>query len=150
MFMIDPNIKSYYAVLGVSPEATGDEIRAVKTKLVEQQRAIQNASADPAVAKACEERVSQINEAANALVSPAQREKYDRENPLVRYLIIHSAAVPFYTKKADRLIVLHRAIRRFLAAKEVDLPPLTEVESEGFASDWTPVRLLDDILNELN
>ena len=138
MFMIDPGADSLFSVLGLSPDATRSDITGAAAKLKVQLNAEKKSTSDPDKLKLLGDREREISDADERLSAPKEREKYDRENTHLRFFTIMPTAAPFYVTPVDRVYVLHRMIRRFLAAKGVELPPLTEVETTGSVSDWTP------------
>ncbi len=145
MFMIDLGAQSYYAMLGISPSSSGAEVRAARDKLVkelkEKERTVPSEEK-----KKIESRQKEINAAGETLARPEEREKYDRANTHLKFFTVRIAAAPLFVEKDDRIYVLHRAIRNFLATKEVDLQPLSDLEREDFSSDETPIDLLDNLL----
>jgi len=145
MFMIDLGAQSYYTMLGISPGSSGADIRAARDKLIKELKEKERA-APSEEKKKLEGRQKEINAAGETLARPEKREEYDRANAHLKFFIVRVAAAPLFVEKDDRIYVLHRALRNFLAAKEVDLPPLSDLEREDFSADETPIDLLDNLL----
>ena len=93
-----------------------------------------------------EERPKEINAAGAVLVPPEKRAAYDRAHAHLKFFTMRTVAAPMFTEKADSFFVLHRALRDFLAARELVLAPFSDVERQGFGCDETPVELLDALL----
>jgi len=145
MFMIDLEAQSYYGVLGISPSSSVGEIRDARVKLFNKlEKKIYTAA--PEEKKKLVDREKEINAAYGILARPEEREKYDLANAHLRFFTVRIAAAPLFVEKNDRIYVLHRALRNFLAAKEVDLQPLSDLEREDFSADETPIDLLDNLL----
>ena len=87
-----------------------------------------------------------INAAGEILVRPNDRAEYDRQNPHLKFFLVQTAAAPMFTEKADRLHVLYRVTKDFLAEKEIEVPPLSDMERFDFTADETPMPLLDKLL----
>ena len=145
MFIIDLGTQSHYALLGISPSASAGEIRAVRDRLVKEY-VEKERIAPPEEKQRLEDRKKEINAAGEVLARPAEREKYDQANAHLRFFTVRVAAAPMFVEKADRIYVLHRAIRNFLEMQEVDYPPLSDMEREDFSADETPNELLDNLL----
>jgi len=146
MFMIDLGMQSYYSLLGVSPAASAGEIREARDQKVKELREQQRMAKDSEEKKKLEDRQKEINTAGEKLARPKEREEYDRQNAHLKFFSVRVAAAPMFVEKADRIYVLHRAIREFLAPKGVDLTPLSDIEREDFSADETPIDLLDNLL----
>ncbi len=145
MFMIDLGMQSYYSLLGVSPAASAGEIREARDRKIKELRERQRIAQGPEEEK-LKDRQKEINAAGETLARPKNREEYDRQNSHLKFFSVRVAAAPLFVEKADRIHVLHRAIREFLAAKSIDLPPLSDIEREDFSADETPIDLLDNLL----
>jgi curved DNA-binding protein CbpA len=145
MFMIDLGVQSYYSLLGVSPSANAAEIREARDRKIKELRERQRIAKGPE-AENIKARQKEINAAGETLARPKDREKYDRLNSHLKFFSVRVAAAPLFVEKADRMYVLHRAMREFLAAKGVNLQPLSDIEREDFSADETPIDLLDDLI----
>ena len=147
MFMINPVAESFYSILGLTPDASLNEISRAMDQLCKDLRRKINATGDKEEKQRLEKREVVINQAYAKLRRPKEREKYDRENAHLKLLMIRPAAVPVYTTPADRLYVFFRVIRGFLNDQGVDLPPWMDTERLDFTADWTRTELLDSLLN---
>jgi uncharacterized protein YaaR (DUF327 family) len=145
MFMIDLEAQSYYAIIGISPSSSIEEIRIARDNMInELKKKERTASAEEK--KKIEARQKEINAAGETLVRPEEREKYDRANAHLKFFTVRIVSAPLFVEKADRIYVLHRAIRNFLVTQNVDLPPLSDLEREDFSADETQIDLLDNLL----
>jgi curved DNA-binding protein CbpA len=148
MFMIDLGAQSYYSALGISPNASVKEIQVVCDRigkeLLEKRR-----SASVEEQEKIDERLKYINSTVGeTLRRPEKRKEYDRANAHLRFFTVQVAATPMFVDKVERLHVMHRIIKDFLADKGVVLSPLSDVEREDFSTDVTDVELLDSLLWE--
>ena len=146
MFMIDLGAQSYYSVLGVNPGASFAAIRAARDQMIKELKERLRTAQTETEKRLLEERQKEINAAGEKLARPDQREAYDRDNAHLKFFTVRMVAAPMFTEKADAFFVLHRTIRDFLASKGVTIPPLSDIEAQGFESDETPVELLDALL----
>jgi hypothetical protein len=146
MFMIDLGVESHYSVLGVSPDASVNEIRDKKNDLVDAVKRKLRETKDPEEIKRLKAEELMLTDAGNTLCRGTDREAYNEQNAHLRFFTIQSASIPFYRRDADRLYVLHRVLRAFLAEKGCEILPLTEVERTDFSADESPIQLLDQIL----
>ncbi|MEU7481146.1 DnaJ domain-containing protein [Lentzea sp. NPDC042327] len=146
MFMIDLGGDSHYSRLGVSPDASAEEIRQARDRLIRELR--ERVRREPGRKDELTERQQQINGVADVLVRPAKRQQYDRGHEHLRFFTIRSAAAPVFTSQADRIDVLHRVISAHLRAAGVELRPLSDVDRSDFAADVTPNTLLDDLIGQ--
>jgi len=146
MFMIDLGTQSYYSLLGISPSVSVGEIRDARDKMIKNLREKQRGVRDSEEKQKIEARQKEINAAGEALVRHGKREEYDRANAHLKFFTVRVAAVPLFVEKADRIYVLHRAIKNFLTVREVDLPPLSDIDREDFSADETPNELLDNLI----
>jgi curved DNA-binding protein CbpA len=146
--MIDLGAQSYYSALGISPNASVKEIQVVCDRigkeLLEKRR-----SASVEEQEKIDERLKYINSTVGeTLRRPEKRKEYDRANAHLRFFTVQVAATPMFVDKVERLHVMHRIIKDFLADKGVALSPLSDVEREDFSTDVTDVALLDSLLWE--
>jgi hypothetical protein len=147
VFMIEVAADSYYALLGVAPDATPKQIRDARariyTDLNERSRVELDNRAE------LEERKTFINGVAATLVNPTKRAEYDRANSSLRFFAARSAAAPLFIHPEHRLDVLHRAISTHLAAAGVPpTRPVSDLDRADFRADHTPNTLLDQLLQE--
>ena len=146
MFMIDLGTQSYYSAIDISPNASIAEIRIACDRagkeLAEKLRA---AKSDDEREK-INSRLKYINSVGETLKRPEKRKEYDRDHAHLRFFTVQVAAAPMFVNKVDRLYVMHRIVKDFLATKGVVLSPLSDVEREDFSDDESPVELLDNLL----
>jgi hypothetical protein len=143
MFIVELDADSHYSLLGVSPDATFAEIREARDREVHQLRKRQRA--EPTNRDEMVERQMQINAAGEVLARPAEREKYDREHPHVRFFTVRAAAAPMFVEPGDRIDVLHRSIVEHLDRCGTPLPPRSDLDRVDFSEDLTPYPLLDGL-----
>ncbi|MCY1139631.1 hypothetical protein OWR29_16650 [Actinoplanes sp. Pm04-4] len=141
MFMVEIETDSLYSVLGVEPDAPVAEIREARDRLVAQLRAQQRR--EPANRDELDARQRSIIEAGEELVRPARREKYDRQNPHLRFFTVRTAAAPMFVSLADRLVALRAAVHAHLEAAGEAPPPSTDLDRHDFTADFSPHPLLD-------
>jgi hypothetical protein len=135
-------------MLGVSPTVSSEEIRTARDQQVKRLReALRDAKTDEEKQR-LNERQTEVNNIGETLARPQKREEYDRANAHLSFFTIQVAAAPLFVDKADRLHVLHRVIRQFLAEKGVELQPLSDLDRDDFSADETPIALLDQLLEE--
>lgn len=146
MFMIDLGGDSHYSRLGVSPDATPEEIRQARDRLIRELK--EQARREPARKAEITERQQRINGDADVLVRPAKRAQYDRDHEHLRFFTIRSAAAPMFTSAPDRVDVLHRVLSAHLRAAGVRLRPLSDVDRHDFSADITPNTLLDELIGQ--
>ncbi|MGW6929860.1 J domain-containing protein [Lentzea sp. NPDC054927] len=146
MFMIDLAGDSLYSRLGVSPDASAEEIRQARDRLIRELR--EQVRREPGRKAELTERQQQINSDADVLVRPVKREQYDKEHEHLRFFTIRSAAAPMFTSTPDRIDVLHRAISAHLLGQGVRVRPLSDVDRSDFTSDVTPNTLLDELIGQ--
>jgi curved DNA-binding protein CbpA len=146
MFMIDLKAESYYSCLDIEPTATAEEIRAARDRKSTEIKTRRLATTDEVLRHKLDEELTEITHKGDALARPESRVEYDRTNAHLRFFVIRPAAAPMYVEKADRLFVLDRVARRFLAKKGVDVTALCDLYRTDFAADEEPVELLDRLL----
>jgi curved DNA-binding protein CbpA len=146
MFMVDLGADSHYALLGVAPTATRDEVRTARDRLVRELK--ERLRCEPANRGELEERLKVVNAAGEVLARPAERAKYDRQNAHLRFLTVRNAAAAMFVDAGHRVDVLHRAISAHLDAAGVPLRPLSDLDRTDFLADSTPNPLLDQLLGE--
>jgi curved DNA-binding protein CbpA len=146
MFMVDLSADSHYALLGVAPTATTDEIRTARDRLGKELRERQRR--EPTNRDELTKRLKAVNAAGDALVRPAERTKYDQQNAHLRFFTTRHAAAAMFVDAGHRVDVLHRAISEHLDAVGVPLRPLSDLDRADFLADATPNPLLDRLLRE--
>jgi len=146
MFMIDLGAESYYSILGVSPDADVDEINKARNQIMVELKRKYRVEQDPQEKQRIEKRQAEISAIGGTLASPEKRSEYDRANAHLRFFTMRVAAAPMFVENADRIYVLHRAIRDHLAKKGVDLAPLSDIDRSDFSADETPIEFLDNLL----
>jgi hypothetical protein len=95
-----------------------------------------------------EEKLKQVGKKGDELTRPESREKYDRENAHLRFLMVQPAAAPLFRSRVDRVYVIDRAVRSFLAAGGNRVDPLCDLERTDFQEDFSPAPALDRLLEE--
>ncbi|MCI0487093.1 MAG: DnaJ domain-containing protein [Blastocatellia bacterium] len=148
MFIIDLGAPSYYSTLGLSPIASFDEIRTARDQMIKELRDKQSKAATPEEKQKFIDRQTEINAIGETLARPEKRKEYDRANAHLGFFMVQVAAAPLFMEKADRMHVLHRMIKDFLAARGVELRPLSDMDRDDFSADETPIELLDNLLRE--
>jgi hypothetical protein len=143
MFMIDMEIDSYYTKLGISPNATIQEINDARNKLGYDLNVELQQEQDPEEKQRISARLSELNTIGSLLANSEKRAEYDRENAHLRFLVPQIAAAPLFVSRADAIFVLHRIIQEFLTAKGSQISPLSDIERLDFTSDETVVALLE-------
>lgn len=146
MFMVDLGAGSHYALLGVTPTASADEIGTARTRLGHELR--ERIRREPAHRDELEARLKTVNAAGDLLARPAKRTEYDRQNVHLRFLTVRSAAADMFVDPGHRVDVLHRAISAHLDAAGVPLRPLSDLDRADFLADAAPNPLLDRLLGE--
>ncbi|MCP4263679.1 MAG: hypothetical protein GY774_40150 [Planctomycetes bacterium] len=146
MFMIDLGVPSLYSILGVPPDASVIEIREARDRVGKALAEERRLAKDAQEKQKLEDRQKEINAAGEMLIRPDKHEKYDRANAHLRFFVVRITAAPIFVEKADRIYVLHRIIRSFLAAKGVDVSPISDLDRDDFSTDETPNVLLDNLL----
>ncbi|RJQ75391.1 hypothetical protein D5S17_21105 [Pseudonocardiaceae bacterium YIM PH 21723] len=146
MFMIDLGVESHYSRLGVSPNATGAQIRQARDDLIRRLREQQRR--EPARRAELREREREINNLGGVLAAPARRAQYDKDHEHLRFFTVRSAAAPMFDEAQDRIDVLHRVISAHLRDKGVCLRPLSDLDRDDFSADSTPNDLLDDLIGQ--
>jgi hypothetical protein len=142
MFMVEIVTDSHYSTLGVAPDALAAEIRDARDRRVAQLR--EQERREPTNREALIELQKAVNAAGAELVRPARRERYDRQNPHLRFFAVRTAAAPIFVQPADRLAALRAAIGAHLAAAGVPVAPPSEVDRLDFTADFSRHPLLDD------
>jgi curved DNA-binding protein CbpA len=145
MFMIDLGAPSHYSVLGLAPDAGNKEIRIAQAKIcgeVERQR--QRAREDEK--RRLFDRLKNINRIGDELSNPARRKEYDALNAHLTFFLIRKAAAPMLEDRERRLRWVHQAVREFLLRKGEEVAPAGDLERTDFAEDYSPNRMLDDML----
>ena len=142
MFRIEITNDSHYAVLGVSPDASPEEITQARDLGVHSLRVRQRL--EPAKRDELVERQKLLNAAGEALARPARRRQYDEANPHLHYFAVRTAAAPMFVTTPDRVVALRAAIARHLDAAGVPLPRASDLERLDFTGDLTWHALLDD------
>lgn len=149
MFIIDLGAQSYYSMFGLSPTASFAEIAAAREnlhkELLEKQRQAKTEEEKQKHVK----RQAEFSAMGETLGRPEKRKEYDRAHAHLGFFVVQVAAAPLFVDKGERLYVLHRIIRGFLADKGVELQPLSDLDREDFSTDETPVALLDKLLAEV-
>ena len=67
----------YYAILGISSEATEEEIKQARKKLAKKYHPDANPGLDETAKKGLEEKLKDINSACEVLLNKEERESYD-------------------------------------------------------------------------
>lgn len=142
MFRIQIATDSHYAVLGVSPDASPEEITKARDLGVHSLRVQQRL--EPANRDELIERQKALNAAGEELARPARRRQYDQANPHLRYFAVRTAAAPMFVATPDLVVALRAAVARHLDAAGVPLPPASDLERLDFVADMTWHALLDD------
>src|SRR5829696_9339458 len=119
MFMVDLGAQSYYSVLGVSPSADVDEIRATRTNMFEELEKKRRVTQDPVERQKLEGRQKEINAAGETLSRPEERAKYDQAHAHLRFFLVRVAAARMFVEKPARMYAVDRAIREFLEEKGI-------------------------------
>jgi hypothetical protein len=141
MFMMEINADSYYALLGVAPDAVVAEIRDARDRMVAELR--ERERREPTNREALVDLQRAINAAGEELVRPGRRERYDARYPHLRFFAVRTAAAPLFTDRADRLEALRAAVAAHLDAAGVPVRP-SGTDRTDFTGDFTHHRLLDD------
>ena len=144
--MIDLGSASYYSILGVQPDASAAEIREARDRTGKALKEERRSAKDELEKKKIDDRQKEINAAGDVLARPKMREEYDCAHAHLRFFVVRTAAAPIFVEKADRIYVVHRIIKDFLAAKGVDVSPISDIDRDDFSTDETPNVLLDNML----
>jgi curved DNA-binding protein CbpA len=144
MFMINLGAESYYSILGVAPDATSEEIQTAAEKIVVDLK--KRLRSDPSSKEELMARETKVNSARGTLAGRKKREEYDRANAHLRFFTIRRAAAGMFLERADRIHVLHRAVREHLASRGVSVMPMTDLDRQDFSMDESPNSLLDELL----
>jgi len=142
MFRIDIDTDSHYAVLGVPPDATPEQITRARDVRVHALRLRQRS--EPVNRDELVELQKAVNAAGEALARPARRHEYDEANPHLKYFTVRTAAAPMFVTVADLLVVLREAIAGHLDESGVPLPLASDLERIDFTGDLTWNALLDE------
>jgi len=148
MFMVDLGGDNYYTFFGLSPDAPAAEIRSARDEYYNKLENKKHEVHDPAERAQIEAQQKEIGKKGDELTRPESREKYDREHAHLRFLIVRAAAAPLFRSRVDRVYVLDRAIRGFLSGKGIPIEPLCDLDRTDFREDFTPVAVLDRLLEE--
>lgn len=147
MFIIDLGAQSYYSALDISPNASIAEIRIACDRAGKELAEKLRAAASDEERKKITDRLKYINSyVGETLKRPETRKEYDRAHAHLRFFTVQVAAAPMFVDKVDRMHVMHRIVKDFLAERGVLLSPLSDVEREDFTGDESPIELLDNLL----
>lgn len=149
MFMIDTGGDNHYAFFGIAPDASPAAIRDARDAMYNRLETSKEQIRDPEELARIEEKLKQISKKGDELTRPELREKYDRENAHLRFLMVQPAAAPLFRSRVDRVYVIDRAVRGFLAAAGAPIDPLCDLERTDFHQDFSPAPALDRLLEEL-
>ncbi|MEN3362410.1 MAG: hypothetical protein V7637_6392 [Mycobacteriales bacterium] len=144
--MVDIGTDSYYAVLGIPPDATQAEIRKAHSRIGTELNLRQRN--EPENRAEVVERRKYINGIVAELARPAKRAEYDRANADLRFLTVRDAAAPLFADRGHRVDVLRQAITAHLEAAGVPARPVSDLDRTDFRDDETPNALLDQLLRE--
>jgi hypothetical protein len=147
---------SLYAELGVTPEASADEIREAKSEasaaldaeraaldrelrgLAEtdgRAREIQRALGE------IERRLVKLNQI--TIDNPEERQRYDREHPPFGLLKLDDPSLDGFVESRTALTLVRRELSRFFAERNEDVFHPSDLHREDFTADITPHPLLD-------
>jgi curved DNA-binding protein CbpA len=146
MFMIDLGVESHYSVLGVSPDATPEQIRRARDRMIKELK--DRRKREPTRRQEIDQRQTQINSIGGVLASPPKRAQYDKDHEHLRFFTIRSATAPMFTDPQDRIDVLHRVISAHLRESDVGIRPLSDLDRTDFTADVTPNTLLDELIGQ--
>lgn len=122
---------NHYADLGVSPEATAQELRAAAAR---QDSRLKEEGADEDAVVAAH---------AVRLENAEARAEHDRDYPPLALMRLEPTWEPFLDDRATGLAVLRREIEAFLADRGADVFHPTDTTRHDFSADFTRVSLLD-------
>jgi curved DNA-binding protein CbpA len=142
MFRIQIDTDSHYAVLGVPPDATPEQITQARDRGVHALRLRQRN--EPVNRDELIEMQKALNAAGETLARPARRREYDAANPHLRYFTVRTGAAPMFVNAADLVVALHAAIARHLDEAGAPPPIASDLERLDFTADLTWNALLDD------
>jgi hypothetical protein len=140
MFMIDLEVRSHYAVLGVPPDATAGEIRAARDRAIERLRERQRR--EPANREQLLEHQKAVNAAGEELARPTRRAQYDLDNPHIAYLTARRLAATLFVERSNVETIL-RSIMAHLTEVGIPVAPLSDLDRSDFEADFTAMPLLD-------
>jgi hypothetical protein len=126
-----PPAMTDYARLGLSPEATPEEIRAASSRLDQRLRRRGASEAELAAAHAIR------------LESAADRAAHDAAHPPLALLKLHPTWHPVLNSAAVRFHVLRRELEAFLQEQGELVYRPSELTRTDFTADHTPDPLLD-------
>src|SRR5580698_10266742 len=99
MFMIDLGAQSDYSILGVSPQADANELRASQSRIYgELERQRQKARNEEEKRNITEKQVS-INKIGDKLSNAVERAKYDLQNVHLTFFTIRRASAPIWEER---------------------------------------------------
>jgi curved DNA-binding protein CbpA len=148
MFMIELGGDNHYSFFDLSPDASAAEIRDARDKLYNKLETEKGSVKDPAERARIEEKLKDVGKKGDELARPESREKYDRENAHLRFLVVQPAAAPMFRSRVDRAFVLDQRAREFLARKGVEVSPLCDLGRTDFSADFTPIPDFDRLLED--
>jgi hypothetical protein len=142
MFRIQIDTDSHYAVLGVPPDATPEQITRARDRQVHTLRVRQRN--EPVNRDELVELQRALNAAGEELARPARRREYDAANPHLRYFTVRIAAAPMFVTPVDLMVALRAAVAAHLDEAGAPVPPASDLERADFTGDLTWNALLDD------
>ncbi|WP_328473295.1 J domain-containing protein [Actinoplanes sp. NBC_00393] len=142
MFRVELDTDSLYAVLGISPDATQEQINRARDTGVHELRLRQRN--EPVNRDELIRLQKILNAAGEELARPARRREYDAANPHLRLFSVRTAAAPMFRDPVDQIVALRRAITRHLDEAGAPPPAASDLERRDFTADMTWHPLLDD------
>lgn len=146
MFMVDLGAPSYYSILGIQPDASAAEIRAIASKSCGDLERAKHKTANLEEKRRLEDRIVNINRISDELSNVEKRPQYDRRNIHLTFFLVRKAAAPIWQERKLLLRWIHLAVRDFLVTKGETLEPITDLDRSDFTADFTENELLERLL----
>lgn len=146
-YMIDLSTDSHYEFLGISPDASKKEIAAAADKLGNNLQKKAQQITNPDEKEKIRTQQNRLSRVKSTLSAPKKKAEYDLENVHLRYFLTRPTSVPLFHSNVDRLFVLHRVLRQFLAEKGVEIAALMDTEQTDFSDEYEDVQVLNELLN---